>query len=72
METKPKQKSCGEFSEKLTNILSHYISELSPDQQEAKVSAFENAVAKVCRRGTPPRVRRTPGIRPPHVAPSRQ
>ena len=72
MKMKRRQRARGEFSEKVANILSGYISEFPPEEQEAKVRAFENAVARVCRGGTSPRVRRTPEIRPSHLALSRE
>jgi hypothetical protein len=72
MKTKRKQRARGEFSEELANILSGYVSQVPPEEQEAKVRAFENAVARVCRRGTSPRVRRTPEIRPTRLALSRE
>jgi hypothetical protein len=72
MKTKRNQRARGEFSEKVANILSGYVSELPPEEQEARVKAFENAVARVCRRGTSPRVRRTPEIHPTRLALSRE
>jgi hypothetical protein len=60
MKTKPKQRSCREFSEKLANILSGYVSELSPEEQEPKVKAFEKAVDNACQRRTSPREEVTP------------
>ena len=72
MKTKRKRTARGEFSEKVAHILSGYVSELPPQEQEAKVRAFENAVARACRRGTSPRARRTPEIQPTHLALSRE
>jgi hypothetical protein len=60
MKTKRKQRARGEFSEKVANILSGYVAELPPEEQEAKVGALENAVATVCRGGTSPREGATP------------
>jgi hypothetical protein len=54
MNTKGRQRTGSEFSEKLANILSGYVSELPPEEQEAKVRAFEDAVGQLCRRGTSP------------------
>jgi hypothetical protein len=60
MKTKRKRRARSKFSKDVANILSGYVSELPPKEQEVKVRAFENAVVGICRRGASPKEGATP------------
>jgi hypothetical protein len=72
MKIRRKQTARSEFSKRVANVLSNYLSELPPEEQEVKVRAFEDAVARISRRGTSAKVRRTPEIRPTRLELSRE